>query len=792
MSLIDNSNGIIAANTTIPLNSASNLLSAFAHCVKKFREINDNVDETTTNLLNSVDDFITAQSVKIFSLSSARDNINESQTGTADNRVSSTEPSVPIGHEPQENEINELHRELDDQIRQDRLKERTESVVEQNGHEPLDKQTMQNRVADSLDASQPDSVFNRSEVDSPHVGTRELPVSSDPELKYDVEDGVFRYHPSKNQWSNFEKILQNAKSYAIANSGVCKIVIPEVGALKEVTDSTLPYFSYTFRTRENGTIAMRMTPDKAISSPEQDIDISNLSALEAISLFEQRIKQRSGLQHVRYCTDISARTEVERSQFGLPSSPIWPLAGDNLGRTRARVAGLHWPYVYNANSFGAAFAMHQEDWYLYSINYLYKGSKIWIVIPPSAADLFERKFRENYTNERISKCAQFIRQSGSYMLLEVLDRWEVPYKIIQQNAGEAVLTFPQTYHQGFSVGSTVAEAVNYADHDWNISSYADCSPGSCPKGFVSRYMMNIRDSGQEQWTADEKEPDDQEAIDTSQTSDREIEGAKQPKARHRPISRSVKKRKVTKEPHKSPRKSRKNSHGGTPNNSGNIKVLSQKEASGILEGVTSKPTIDAGRIYQRLMELQSHSNAACDDTRTLTLMRLFYAIASPDAICQLRDACHSIREGVFRVTESTEDVRGDMEALDRLDTSDHVISIAKRFRLAALSTRRFKLRENISGRPVRSATKTVQKTCDTVFGRNDTLALAEILADAYPQLKPTRFRDTKGKDEYGKKLNMLKERLKSGQKWSKLSDKFAPGILALLPTQGEYHISNRE
>ena len=136
-------------------------------------------------------------------------------------------------------------------------------------------------------------------MNSPHVGTIELPVNGDPELKYDVEDSIFRYHSSKNQWSNFDRILQNAKLNAVANSGVCEIVISEVGALKETIDSALPYFSYTFRVRENGTIAMSMTPNEAISSPEQDIDISNLSTLEAISIFEQRVKQRLGLQHVR-------------------------------------------------------------------------------------------------------------------------------------------------------------------------------------------------------------------------------------------------------------------------------------------------------------------------------------------------------------------------------------------------------------------------------------------------------------------------------------------------------------
>ena len=792
MSPIEHDNDVIVANIIIPLNSISNLFSAFAYCVERFREINDSLDEDTANVLKNVDEFIKAQSSKVLPQSSRQDNNNESQSEAANNEVSSTEHNTLINNESPEIAVDEIHREFDNQIRQDRLNERARPVKERNDHEPLDTQAIQSRGVNDIDVSQPGSISNGSEVDPPHVRTREVPFNSDPELSYNNEDGVFRYHPSKDQWTDFDRILQNAKAHANASSGVCKIVIPEVGVLEETTNSTLPYSSYTFRTRENGTIAMRMTPNKAAPPPQQSVDISNLSAAEAVSMFEQRIEQKSGLQHVRYCTDISARTEIERNQFGLPSSPIWPLAGDNLGRTRARVAGLHWPYVYKANSFGAAFGMHQEDWYLYSINYLYKGTKIWIVIPPSAADLFERRFRENYTNERINKCAQFIRHSGSYIPLEVLDRWKVPYKIVQQNAGEAVLTFPRTYHQGFSMESTMAEAVNYADHDWSLGSYADCSPRTCPKGFVSRDMMDARDPDEEQWTADEKKADDQELTDTSQTSNGETEEAEQSNARRRTISKSVKKRKVTKEPYKSSEKVRKTSRGSTPNNPDKIKALSRKEATGILEGVTSKPTIDAGSIYQRLVELQSNKDVIYDDTRTLTLMRLFYAIASPDAICQLRDACHSIREGAFQIMEPTEDIRGDMEALDRLETSDHVISIAKRFRLADLSTKRLKIRERISDRPIRSATKTIQKTDDTVFGRSDALVLAEMMADAYPQLKPTRFRDTKGKDGYGKKLNMLKERLKSGQKWSKLSQAFAPGILALLPTQGEYHVANRE
>lgn len=74
---------------------------------------------------------------------------------------------------------------------------------------------------------------------------------------------------------------------------------------------------------------------------------------------------------------------------------------------------------------------------------------------------------------------------------------------MQQNAGEAILTFPRAYHQGFSIGDTLAEAVNYADNDWDPAVYAYCSPQICPPGFISEELMRIRDADRDQYSADE-------------------------------------------------------------------------------------------------------------------------------------------------------------------------------------------------------------------------------------------------------------------------------------------------
>ena len=125
------------------------------------------------------------------------------------------------------------------------------------------------------------------------------------------------------------------------------------------------------------------------------------------------------------------------------------------------------------------------------------------------------------------------------------------------------------------------------------------------------------------------------------------------------------------------------------NNAVASKKFCQTNISIVPEGITSKSIIHVNTILQKIMVSLDEYNVEYDETRTFALVRLFYAIASPDAICQLRDACGVIRQGVFQIAGSTDDILGTVKALDRLDASSHIISIAKRFYLVALSTKRF-------------------------------------------------------------------------------------------------------
>lgn len=160
--------------------------------------------------------------------------------------------------------------------------------------------------------------------------------------------------------------------------------------MKESASPLFTLSSYKVQLQRNGIFKVNLILNSFRSSFDQQEDITEILNLLIISKFEQRMKQESGLNDVRYRTDVNARTDHDRGCLRLPDSPIWPLTGNKLSKTKARVPGLHWPYAYEANSyFGAVFAMHQEDWDLYSVNYLYRGIKFWFIISPSAAGLLE-------------------------------------------------------------------------------------------------------------------------------------------------------------------------------------------------------------------------------------------------------------------------------------------------------------------------------------------------------------------------------------------------------------------
>jgi jumonji domain-containing protein 2 len=337
-----------------------------------------------------------------------------------------------------------------------------------------------------------DDVFSRHVasvtpgLESPVSSPASIPRADDFQVEYDLdapegrEEGpVYRLKPTASQWEDFPSILSFAYSLGAANDGCFKVVSPD--HLQEAVADIRPHVfagnAYKIRQiKRNGFWQVHTVPSEgkfeAPSPSPQPTETVDTELKKLKKMFNKNKDKQ--IRGIRYRVDVPAWTKAQREEAGIPEqSPIHPLKGDKLDRTLAIIPGIHTPYVYEANDhFGATFQIHAEDYRLVSLNHLYKGRKIWIVIPSTAVDAAEEAFG------RKKKCSQFMRHRAEFFFPEKLDKMNIPYRIVDQRPGETIVILPDAYHQGFSTGYTLAEAKNYAEMSWSTDKYQACS-ASC-------------------------------------------------------------------------------------------------------------------------------------------------------------------------------------------------------------------------------------------------------------------------------------------------------------------------
>ncbi|GAM27350.1 hypothetical protein SAMD00019534_105250 [Acytostelium subglobosum LB1] len=129
------------------------------------------------------------------------------------------------------------------------------------------------------------------------------------------------------------------------------------------------------------------------------------------------------------------------------------------------VSGVTDPMMYVGMLF-SSFCWHNEDNYLYSINYMHTGTyKTWYGVAGDQSEVFERAMQESLP-KLFSKTPNLLSMLITMMSPAALKESKVPVCRTLQSPGDFIITFPQAYHAGFSHGFTVAEAVNFAPADW--------------------------------------------------------------------------------------------------------------------------------------------------------------------------------------------------------------------------------------------------------------------------------------------------------------------------------------
>ncbi|KAF6005391.1 hypothetical protein F1559_004865 [Cyanidiococcus yangmingshanensis] len=146
---------------------------------------------------------------------------------------------------------------------------------------------------------------------------------------------------------------------------------------------------------------------------------------------------------------------------------IFPLLGSSLLRVlSARYSGITDPWLYIGMCF-ATFCYHVEDSDMYSINYMHSGEgKIWYGCPGGDAyRQFENAMRECVPDLFAAMPDLLYNMITMVNPVHLRQRGAPMCRTIQM-PGEFVLTFPQAFHGGFSLGVNMAEAVNFALSDW--------------------------------------------------------------------------------------------------------------------------------------------------------------------------------------------------------------------------------------------------------------------------------------------------------------------------------------
>lgn len=155
----------------------------------------------------------------------------------------------------------------------------------------------------------------------------------------------------------------------------------------------------------------------------------------------------------------------KETYWNLNNMPFAP--GSVLRHVKAPINGINVPWMYYGSLF-TTFAYHNEDNYLYSVNYHHRGApKQWYGVPghEEAADGLEKVFK-SYLSMKMRDIPDLLHHITTMFSPRLLQNASVPVCKIIQYEGEYVITFPRAFHGGFSYGPNAGEAVNFGSHDW--------------------------------------------------------------------------------------------------------------------------------------------------------------------------------------------------------------------------------------------------------------------------------------------------------------------------------------
>lgn len=209
---------------------------------------------------------------------------------------------------------------------------------------------------------------------------------------------------------------------------------------------------------------------------------------EPIDVLERKFWKRLGptMQSSMYGADMDGTMfgENDDCQWNISKlqSCLQLLLMDQLDDKQDGIPGVTTPYLY-FGMWASVFCAHTEDMNLLSINYLHAGApKVWYAVAEGEdSRRFENLMESNYHHAK-KECPEYLRHKRSLVSPAILKQAGIPYTRTVQYPGDAIITFPGSYHSGFNAGFNVAEATNFATPEWipygKTARVCNCRPDS--------------------------------------------------------------------------------------------------------------------------------------------------------------------------------------------------------------------------------------------------------------------------------------------------------------------------
>lgn len=179
---------------------------------------------------------------------------------------------------------------------------------------------------------------------------------------------------------------------------------------------------------------------------------------------------------------------------------------------------------------------------------------------------------------------------------------------------------------------------------------------------------------------------------------------------------------------------------------------------------------------------------------TKNLNDLYLATAGSEALCQLKgmiDAIRGISSSTLAVGPTT--IAETLRMLDALENFQHATVFLRRICFLKL----WQLREILAARFTNDREQRPDEEQPTVpiVGKSESNILDALMTEAFPEITPrphTAPGVRKWRDKHERERKSLKNRIRVAKKWHSLSKRFPCGILAVIPSGGQFEISNHK